>query len=401
VQKLTIRDVDVRSKRVLVRVDFNVPLKENNVVDDTRIYAALPTIQYLVDNNAKVILVSHLGRPKGVPDPALRMDPIANRLGELLGKKVKKIDSCIGPEAEQAVGELSEGEVLLLENVRFYPGETENDPEFAKELAVLADIFVNDAFGAAHRAHASTYGVAMHLPAVAGFLMEKEISIMEKILESPERPLVAVVGGAKIVDKIGVLMNFMDHVDFLVIGGGVANTFLKAKGFEIGRSLVEEGKIDIAREIFNEAQKNGVKLFLPVDAVVAKEISPEVASKVVPVDSIPRDMMILDIGPETARQYAEVIRRAKSAVWVGPMGVFEYAAFSGGTKTVAEAVADVQFSIVGGGDSAAAAEKMGVADRITHISTGGGASLKFLGGEELPGIAALMEKNRGAVGVKL
>ncbi|KUK10066.1 MAG: Phosphoglycerate kinase [Clostridia bacterium 41_269] len=398
--KKTIRDLDVRSKRVLVRVDFNVPLKDGTVLDDTRIQAALPTIQYLIDSGAKVILMSHLGRPKGKPDPAYKMDPVARRLEELLGRKVKKIDFCVGPEAEKAVGEMAEGDVLLLENTRFYPGETSSDPEFARELASLGDIFVNDAFGAAHRAHASTYGVAEYLPTAAGFLMEKEISIMDKILKEPERPLTAVVGGAKIADKMSVLLNFMNHVDYLVIGGGVANTFLKAMGYEVGKSLVEDEKILSAQEIIDSSKMNGVKLFLPEDVVIAKEIDPNAETKVVPVDSIPKNMMVLDIGPKTAKKYSEIIRSSNSAVWVGPMGVFEYDAFAGGTKAVAEAVASVPYSLVGGGDSAAAAEKMGVADRITHISTGGGASLKYLGGEELPGITVIMEKDPDKVELK-
>ncbi|NLO89400.1 MAG: phosphoglycerate kinase [Clostridia bacterium] len=390
--KKTIRDLDVRSKRVLVRVDFNVPLKDGAVMDDTRIEAALPTIEYLINGGAKVILMSHLGRPKGKPDPAFKMDPVARRLEELLGRRVRKIDSCVGPEAQEAVGEMAEGDVLLLENTRFYPGETSNDPEFARELAELGDIFVNDAFGAAHRAHASTYGVAEHLPTVAGFLMEKEISIMDKILKEPDRPLTAVVGGAKIADKMSVLLNFMNHVDNLLIGGGVANTFLQAMEHEVGKSLVEEEKVKPALDIVESSRTNGVKLFLPEDVVVAEEISPEAKTEVVAVDAVPENMMILDIGPKTAQKYSEIIRESRSAVWVGPMGVFEHDAFAGGTKAVADAVADVPYSFVGGGDSAAAAEKMGVADRITHVSTGGGASLKYLGGEELPGISVIMEK---------
>jgi phosphoglycerate kinase len=390
--KMTIRDANVRSKRVLVRVDFNVPLGGNRVADATRIYAVLPTIQYLVENNARVILVSHLGRPKGKPDPQLKMDPVAKKLGEILNKEVKKIDYCIGAEAETAVHQLSPGEILLLENVRFYPGETENDPEFAKKLADLADIYVNDAFGTAHRAHASTVGVANYLPAVAGLLLEKEISVMGKILSNPERPLAAVVGGAKIADKLDVLKNFIGIVDSLAVGGGIANTFLLSRGLELGKSLVERDKMEIAGEILKEAREKEIAFYLPEDVVMAKEISPGAEGKVVSVDMVPSDMMALDIGPKTGQQYAEMIKKAKSVIWVGPMGVFEKDAFAEGTRKIAEAAAGVRTSIVGGGDTVAAAEKMGVSHRITHISTGGSASLKFLGGQKLPGIEILKDK---------
>lgn len=391
-QKLTLNDLDVASKRVLVRVDFNVPLKEGKVANDIRIRAALPTIKYLLERKARVILVSHLGRPKGKVDPALKMDSVAETLGSLLGKKVEKIDVCIGPEAEEAVAALSEGGVLLLENVRFYPEETDNDPEFSRKLAQLADIYVNDAFGTAHRAHASTAGVAAYLPSAMGFLVEKEVSIMGKALEDPARPFAAVIGGVKIADKIGVLTNLLEKVDLLLIGGGMANTFLKAQGMDMGRSIVEEEKLESALEILKKAADKGVRMELPVDLVVAEEISPDAEPKVVPVNEVPADMMALDIGPETAKKYAEILAPARTVVWNGPMGVFEQDAFAKGTEAVARAVAGVELSIVGGGDSAAAVEKVGAADRITHISTGGGASLEFLEGKTLPGIAALTDK---------
>ncbi len=391
-QKLTLNDLDVASKRVLVRVDFNVPLKEGKVANDIRIRAALPTIKYLLERKARVILVSHLGRPKGKVDPALKMDSVAETLGSLMGKKVEKIDVCIGPEAEEAVAALSEGGVLLLENVRFYPEETDNDPEFSRKLAQLADIYVNDAFGTAHRAHASTAGVAAYLPSAMGFLVEKEVSIMGKALEDPARPFAAVIGGVKIADKIGVLTNLLEKVDLLLIGGGMANTFLKAQGMDMGRSIVEEEKLESALEILKKAADKGVRMELPVDLVVAEEISPDAEPKVVPVNEVPADMMALDIGPETAKKYAEILAPARTVVWNGPMGVFEQDAFAKGTEAVARAVAETELSIVGGGDSAAAVEKVGAADRITHISTGGGASLEFLEGKTLPGIAALTDK---------
>ena len=391
-QKLTLKDLDVTSKRVLVRVDFNVPLKDGSVANDIRIRAALPTIKYLLENRARIILMSHMGRPKGKPDPALKMDCVAQALSSVLGIKVQKIDTCVGPEAEQAAAALPEGGILLLENVRFYPEETANDPEFSRQLASLADIYVNDAFGSAHRAHASTAGVAAYLPSAMGFLLEKEVSIMGRALEEPARPFAAVIGGVKIADKIGVLTNLLKKVDFLLIGGGMANTFLKAQGLDMGRSVVEDEKLEKALEILKAAGNNGVQLVLPVDLVVAGEISPDAQRQVVPVTAVPPDMMALDIGPETAQKYAEIIAPVKTVIWNGPMGVFEQEAFAKGTEAVAQAVAGVELSIVGGGDSAAAVEKVGVADRITHISTGGGASLEFLEGKILPGIAALTDK---------
>lgn len=391
-QKLTLRDLDFKSKRVLVRVDFNVPLEKGEVANDIRIRAALPTISYLIDNQAKVILMSHLGRPKGKRDPRLQMDSVAGVLSSLLGKKVKKIDTCVGPEAEEAATALKEGDVLLLENLRFYPQETANDPEFSKQLAALADIYVNDAFGTAHRAHASTAGVAAYLPSAMGFLIEKEVTIMDKALEDPLRPFAAIIGGLKIADKIGVLTNLLEKVDFLLIGGGMANTFLKAKGIDMGKSVVEEEKLEDAKGIMKKAEEKGVETALPVDVVVATEIKAGAQSVVVPVDNIPPDSMALDIGPETAGKYVEILSKARTVIWNGPMGVFEENAFAGGTEAVAQAVAQVEISIVGGGDSAAAVEKAGVADRITHVSTGGGASLEYLEGKILPGIAALTDK---------
>ncbi|MGI9952182.1 phosphoglycerate kinase [Moorellaceae bacterium AZ2] len=391
--KLTLKDLDVAGKRVLVRVDFNVPLDNGRVADDTRIRAALPTIRYLMEKGAKIILVSHLGRPKGKVNEALRMDPVARRLEELLGRPVKKVDDCIGPEVEKAVAALEPGGVLLLENIRFYPEEEKNDPEFARKLAALADIYVNDAFGAAHRAHASTEGVAHYLPAAAGFLMQKEIEIMGKALADPERPFVAVIGGAKVSDKIGVIRNLLGKVDTLIIGGGMANTFLKAKGFNMGKSLVEDDKVSLAAELMAEAEKRKVNLLLPQDLVVAQELAPGAAHQVVAADGVPDGWAAVDIGPETRRAFAGALEGARTVVWNGPMGVFEMEHFAAGTEAVARAVAGVQgTTIVGGGDSVAAVEKMGVADKVTHISTGGGASLEFLEGRQLPGIAALQDR---------
>lgn len=389
--KKTIRDVELKNKRVLVRVDFNVPRdKEGNVTDDTRIRAALPTINYLLDNQAKVILTSHLGRPKGEVDGKYRLDQVAERLSELLGQKVKKTSTTIGSDAEEAVENLKPGEVLLLENVRFNPGETKNDPDFAKKLAAFADLYVNDAFGAAHRAHASTAGVAQYLPAVAGFLMEKELKALGGALNNPEKPFVAIIGGAKVSDKIGVIENLLHKVDALIIGGGMANTFLKAQGFEMGKSLVEEDKVELAKNLLSAAQDKGVKFLLPIDLVVADSIENPGEISTVKVDEVPQDKMALDIGPATIELYQDTIKDAKTIVWNGPMGVFEVDAFSNGTNQVAQGVAKSSAnSIIGGGDSVAAIEKAGLAQEITHISTGGGASLEFLEGKELPGVVAL------------
>ncbi len=392
--KKTVRDVDVSGKRALVRVDFNVPLdKKGEVADDTRIRAALPTIKYLMEHKARVILMSHLGRPKGAVDERYRMDPVARHLEKLLGAPVRKADDCVGEEVQRAVQELAEGQVLLLENVRFHAGETKNEEGFARRLAELGDIFVNDAFGAAHRAHASTQGVAEFLPAVAGFLMEKEINMLGQVLGSPAKPFVAIIGGAKISDKIGVIDNLLDKVDALLIGGGMANTFLRARGVNVGNSLLEADKVELAGKLMRKAKAGGVELQLPVDAVVAPAASPDAEHKVVGVQEIPPDGMVLDIGPQTVQNFTERIKGAATVVWNGPMGVFEMEPFAGGTLAVAKALAESgAVTVVGGGDSAAAVQKAGVADQITHISTGGGASLEFLEGKELPGVAALQDK---------
>jgi phosphoglycerate kinase len=389
VPKKTIKDIEVEGKRVLVRVDFNVPLAEGKVVDDTRIRAAIPTIEYLLERGAKVILISHLGRPKGKVVPELRMDPVAERLSEILGRAVEKLDDCVGDEVKEAVERMKPGDVILLENTRFHPEERANDPDFSRRLAELADFFVNDAFGTAHRAHASNVGVANYLPTVAGLLMEREMSFLGKAIESPERPFVAILGGAKISDKIGVIENFLKKVDFLLIGGGVANTFFKAKGYEVGESLVEEESLGVAKEML---EKGGERLILPVDVVVADKFAADAESKVVALDEVPSDWRILDIGPKTVELFKEKLVGAKTVVWNGPMGVFEFPKFSEGTRAVAEALAELDATtIVGGGDSIAAIEQAGVAESITHISTGGGATLKFLEGKELPGIAVISE----------
>ncbi|MEW8957500.1 MAG: phosphoglycerate kinase [Moorella sp. (in: firmicutes)] len=391
--KLTLKDLDLRNKRVLVRVDFNVPLEAGRVTDNTRIRAALPTIRYLIDNGARVILMSHLGRPKGKVKEELRLDPVARELENLLGRPVHKVNDCIGPEVEAAAAALKPGEVLLLENVRFYPEEEKNDPEFARKLASLADLYVNDAFGAAHRAHASTEGVAHYLPAAAGFLLQKEIETLGKALADPERPFVAIIGGAKVSDKISVIRNLLTKVDTLIIGGGMANTFLRAKGYAMGKSLVEEDQVPLAQELMDQAARQGVKLLLPRDLVVAQEFKADAPHQVVAANAVPDGWMALDIGPETAREYANALKDARTVVWNGPMGVFEMEPFAHGTEAVALAVAAVDgMTIVGGGDSVAAVEKVGVAGKIGHISTGGGASLEFLEGKALPGVVALTEK---------
>lgn len=393
--KKTIEDIDVRGKKVIVRVDFNVPLDDNgNITDDKRIVGALPTIRYLVGNGAKTILVSHLGRPKNGPEEKYSMKPTAVRLSELLGKPVIMAADVIGPDAKAKAAALKEGEVLMLENVRFHKEETKNDPAFAKELASLAEIFVNDAFGTAHRAHASTAGLADYLPAVCGYLIRKEISIMGKALSNPERPFVAILGGAKVSDKISVIENLIDKVDTLIIGGGMAYTFLKAKGCKIGDSICEDDKLDLARSLMEKAEKKGVQLMLPIGSIVGKEFKPDTEYKYVPSDDMPDGWMGMDIGSQTIEYFSKEIKKAKTIVWNGPMGVFEFENFANGTREIAKAVAESgAISIVGGGDSAAAIEQLGFADRITHISTGGGASLEFLEGKVLPGIAVLMDKN--------
>ena len=391
--KKTVKDIDASGKRVLVRVDFNVPQDESgSITDDTRIKAALPTIRYLIDRNAKLILVSHLGRPKGVTEK-LRMDPIAKRLSELLGKPVKKVDDVIGPDVEAAVNALSPGDVVLLENVRFHAEEEANDPGFAKKLASLADIYVNDAFGTAHRAHASTEGVAHYLPAVSGFLMQKEIDYLSKAIAHPDRPYLAVLGGAKVADKIPVIENLIDKVDVLLIGGGMAYTFLKAKGYEVGKSLLDESSLGLVKEQMDKAAAKGVKLELPDDVLVADRLAPDADTKIAPASAIPADWIGLDIGPKTCDRFRRYILEAGTVVWNGPMGVFEMEPFAGGTRAVAQAMADSgAVTIVGGGDSAAAVEQMGFADKMSHVSTGGGASLEFLEGKQLPGVVALNDK---------
>lgn len=392
--KKTIRDIDVTGKKALVRVDFNVPLDDKqNITDETRIKAALPTIEYLIEHNAKVILMSHLGRPKGEVVPEFSLKPVAKRLAELLNTKVVFAPDCIGKPAEEAVDSIGPGEVVLLENLRFHKEETENDPEFSKDLASLADLYVDDAFGSAHRAHASTVGVTKYLPAVAGFLIGKELEFMGQALEDPLRPFIAILGGAKVSDKIGVIENLLTKVDCLIIGGGMANTFVKAQGFEMGNSLVDDERLSLAAGLLEEAKKKGIKVMLPSDFVVAKELSAEAETKVVPVDAIPADSMALDIGPSSRIIFANEIKSAKTVIWNGPMGVAEIPAFADGTKAVAQALADSDaITIIGGGDSAAAVKKLGFADKMDHISTGGGASLEFLEGKELPGVAALNDK---------
>lgn len=397
--KMSIEDIDVKGKRVITRVDFNVPLdSEGNITDDKRIVAALPTIKYLIENGAKVILVSHLGRPKSGFEPKFSMKPTAIRLSELLGQEVILAKDVIGEDAKTKAEELKEGQVLLLENVRFHKEETKNDPEFAKELASMADIFVNDAFGTAHRAHASTAGLADYLPAVSGYLIKKEIDLMGKALSNPERPFVAILGGAKVSDKITVIENLLEKVNSLIIGGGMAYTFLKAKGYNIGNSICEDDKLDLAKELMEKAEKKGVNLLLPISNVVGKEFNADTESKEVSSNDIPDGWMGMDIGATTIEKFSEEIKKAGTIVWNGPMGVFEFPRFANGTKKVAEAVAESgAISIVGGGDSAAAVEQLGFADKITHISTGGGASLEFLEGKELPGIACLMEKKNRVI----
>ena len=384
----------LKGKRVLVRVDFNVPMdKLKNITDDRRIKEALPTIKYLIEKGSKVILVSHLGRPAGVTED-LRLDPIAKRLQELLGKPVLKLDDCIGEEVESSIAKMNEGDVILLENVRFYKEEEENDENFSKKLAALADVYVNDAFGTAHRAHASTEGVAHILPGVCGFLIQKELKFLGEALTSPKKPFVAIIGGAKVSSKISVIKNLAKKVDVLIIGGGMIYTFLKAQGMEVGNSLVETKFIDQAKLIW--AEINGMKdlkLVTPVDVVITKELTAESPSSVVSIDKIPADMMGVDIGPATIKLFNDEIKKAGTVVWNGPVGVFEIPQFAKGTNEIAKSLAASKaVTIVGGGDSASAVEKAGVADKITHISTGGGASLEFLEGKELPGIAVLQDK---------
>ena len=395
--KKSIEDVNVAGKRVLCRCDFNVPTKNGKITSDKRIVAAMPTIKYLVDHNAKVILCSHMGKPKGEWKPELSLQVVADRISELLGKPVIMAKDVVGEDAKAKAAALKDGEVMLLENTRFEKGETKNDPELSKALASMADLFVNDAFGTAHRAHSSTAGVADYLPAVCGYLVQKEVSIMGKALADPERPFVAILGGAKVSDKLNVINNLLEKVDTLIIGGGMAFTFLAAKGYNIGSSLVDSEKIDYCKEMMAKAEAKGVKLLLPVDAVVAASfpnpIDAEIEVETVAADAIPADKMGLDIGEKSQALFTEAVKSAKTVVWNGPMGVFENPTLAKGTIAVAQALADsAAVTIVGGGDSAAACEQLGFADKITHISTGGGASLEFLEGLELPGIACLEDK---------
>lgn len=391
--KKTLQDLDVKGKKVFCRVDFNVPMKDGEVTDDTRIKAALPTIQYLSEQGATVILASHLGRPKGEAVEELRLDPVAKRLSDLLGKEVVKTDEVYGSEVNEALSRLSDGDILLLENVRFEAGEEKNDEQLAQAFADMADIYVNDAFGAAHRAHASTTGVAEKLPAVAGKLLEKEIAVLGKALENPERPFTAIIGGAKVKDKINVIDNLLDKVDNLIVGGGLAYTFIKAQGHEIGKSLLEEDKLDLAKEFMQKAKDNSVNFVLPVDVVVADDFSEEANTKIVDIEEIPADWEALDIGPKTREKYSQIVADSKLVIWNGPMGVFELNVFAGGTKAVAESLANTEgYTVIGGGDSAAAVEKFDYAEDMDHVSTGGGASLEFMEGKALPGVEALNDK---------
>ncbi|WP_243343653.1 phosphoglycerate kinase [Anaerococcus sp. AGMB09787] len=396
--KKTVKDIDVKGKKVLVRVDFNVPLSKENkgeIADDSRIKAAIPTIDYLLDQGSKVILMSHLGRPKGEANPEFSLKPVAEYLANIYADKFHFLpsDTVVDEEVKAGVEKLEDGELALLENTRYVAGETKNDPEFAKELASLADLYVNDAFGTSHRAHASNVGVASILPSAVGFLIEKEISLMGKALEAPEHPFVSILGGAKVSDKIGVIENLITKVDTILIGGGMAYTFLKAQGKEIGKSLLEEDKMDLSLSLIEKAKENGVEILLPVDVVVADEIKDGAETEIVDIDSIPADKEALDIGEKTAELFASKIKEAKTVVWNGPMGVFEIKEFANGTNQVAEALAQSDaVTIVGGGDSALAIENAGLKDKITHVSTGGGASLEFLEGKDLPGIAAIEDK---------
>ena len=393
--KKTVKDIEVKGKRALVRCDFNVPLKDGVITDDIRIVSALPTIRYLIEGGAKVILMSHLGRPDGEPKKEFTLAPVAERLSKLLGTEVKFVssDTVVDDKVREAAAELKDGEVMLLENVRFRKEETKNGADFARELAQLGDFFVNDAFGTAHRAHASTAGVADYLPAVSGFLIEKEVEFLGNAVENPKRPFVAIMGGAKVGDKIPVIENLLKKVDTLIIGGGMAYTFFKSQGLEIGTSILDKDNVELAAELLKKAEAAGVKMLLPVDCVCGKEFKNDTEYAVYSKDNIPADMMGLDIGPKTAELYRQAASDAATVVWNGPMGVFEMPNFAKGTKAVAEALAESDaVTIIGGGDSAAAVEQFGLADKMTHISTGGGASLEFLEGKTLPGIAVIEDK---------
>lgn len=393
--KKTIKDIDWAGKRAVVRCDFNVPLDGDTITDDIRIRAALPSIEYLLEHGAAVVLMSHLGRPKGEPKPEFSLAPVAKRLAELTGKEVKFVpsDVVVDDNVKAAAKDLKAGEMLLIENVRYKAGETKNDPEFAKELSELGDIFVQDAFGSAHRAHSSTAGIADYIPAVSGFLIEKELKFLGEAVNNPKRPFAAIMGGAKVKDKIPVITNLLDKVDILIIGGGMAYTFFKSQGYSIGKSLLDEEGLELAGEILKLAAEKGVQFMLPVDVVAADEFSNDSPYGVYDVDSIPDDKMGLDIGPETIKLYTDALKTTKTVVWNGPMGVFEMENFAVGTKAIAECLAEIDATtVIGGGDSAAAVAKFGLADKMTHISTGGGASLEFLEGKELPGIAVIDDK---------
>ena len=392
--KKTVRDIDLKGKKVFVRCDFNVPMDENkNITDNTRIVAALPTIKYLLEQNCKIILASHLGRPKGEFKPEFSLQPVAKELSNQLGQEVIMAKDVIGEDAMKKASELKEGEVMLLENVRFHKEETDNDPEFSKKLASMAEVFVNDAFGTAHRAHASTTGIADYLPAVSGFLIEKELKFLGNAVNNPERPFVAILGGAKVSDKIGVIDSLLEKVDTLMIGGGMAYTFFKAQGYEVGNSICEVDKLDLAKSAMEKAKQKGVKLLLPVDTKVGKEFKEDTESKIVKWTEIPADWEGFDIGPETIKMFTDELKTAKTVVWNGPLGLFEFDQFAIGTNAIAKALAELDATtIIGGGDSAAAVKKAGLEDKMTHISTGGGASLEFLEGKKLPGIECLMDK---------
>ncbi len=393
--KKTVKDADVKGKRVLLRVDFNVPLDINTgaISDDSRIRASLPTIKYLVDRKAKVIICSHLGRPKGKVVENLRMMPIAQRLSELVGLPVSTACDCIGAEAESKAGALNEGDILVLENLRFHPEEEENDAGFAQKLASLADIYVNDAFGTAHRAHASTVGVAKYLPGVAGFLMNKELTVMGKLLDNPERPWACIIGGAKVSDKIGLLQNMLKKVDTLLVGGGMASTFLKAQGYEVGQSLVEDDKLDLARKLLQEAKEWKVPFLLPIDAVVAGEIKAGASTRVVPTNSIPAGSSIVDIGPKSIALFQNELKKCRTVMWNGPVGIYEMPQFGQGTRAIATLLSTLDATtIIGGGSSAEVVQEMGLTGKMTHVSTGGGASLRFLEGAILPGVQVLLDR---------
>lgn len=392
--KKSLQDLDVQGKKVFCRVDFNVPMSDGEITDDTRIRAALPTIDYLSEQGAIIILASHLGRPKGKVVEELRLDEVAKQLSNLTGKEIMKTDTVHGPEVDEAISKLNNGDILIIENLRFESGEEGNDQALANAFAEMADFYVNDAFGVAHRAHASTAGVAEKLPAAAGFLLEQEISVLNKALTDPDRPFTAIIGGAKVLDKINVIDRFLDIVDYLIIGGGLANTFFKAQGHEIGNSLLEADKIELAKEFMQKAEEKAVEFIIPIDVVIADEFAEDANTKIVDLDNVPKDWQILDIGPKTREKYRSIINDSKLIIWNGPMGVFEMNAFAGGTQEVASALATAEgYTFIGGGDSAAAIEKFGFTENVDHVSTGGGASLKFMEGKVLPGVAALDDQS--------